>query len=202
VPPAVCQLTTCEAGGLALLVSASGTLPLYPCPANCSSAFAGTATPAGVAHVVTTDRVYDASFTLTSATVSGVADYVEPGAPLCPAAGSAVGEVVIEASAVGVATRSGKPSTVGTVEGAMIRMAYSYQRVGVGLSLVAQGTAWVRLRFPDEGLRSISAPVTAAGSGVFTAELSDVMARCAAPGPLHYQTMVDVVLGLGPQPPT
>lgn len=179
--------------------SASGTLPSFPCPAGCNATFTGTGSGAGTARAEAAGVEYNAAFAVPAGSVGGTANYTEPGAPLCPAIGSAAGTVSLNGSAVGVIHRTSTPAVVGIVTGISFTLDYTYVRVGpLSVVVVTGGTAHLSFWFPDTGSDYFVSSVTGAGPGVFEVDPVEAVNRCLSPGSLGFTVVGDTTLALTP----
>lgn len=171
-------------GTFDLQFAVSGTLPGFPCT-DCTVGFSGSG--AGAGHATSPDGRYNAAFTLPSASVSGEANYTEPGVPFCPTIGSAAGWVSVSGDALGVVHRASTPDVPGTVLSVWLGAQFVYQRTGSSAALVVPyGTAVIMFSFPDTGTGYFISSVLGAGAGAFEANPVTTASGCLTAGPLPF----------------
>jgi hypothetical protein len=169
-----------------------GDLGTFPCPGGCYTPFSGTGTGSGQAEATIAGNTYEAVFTILAGTVTGSANYAEPGFPFCPLIGSATnpstGTVTLSGGSTGVIYRSSSPTFTGTVTGVSVTLGYTYQRVAAAAAIVLTGgSVTVNYFFPGSGSGSFTDPIVAGGGGgVFQVDPVEAEALCTNPGTLHF----------------
>lgn len=170
----------------------------FPCT-GCGAGFGGSGTGAGRAGALIGGSVYDATFTIVGGSVTGFADYTEPGIPFCPVVGSANSPagsfVTLTGGATGVIARS-ELAPVGTVSNVTFTFSYTYVRVGATPAIAITG-GWLTVDYfiPGTGWGSFTNTIVAgAGGGVFVVDPVQAASRCLTPGPLPFSIIGDAVL--------
>lgn len=179
-----------------------GTLPLFPCDEGCQTTFSGSGTGAGNLTFEVDGVTHNATFTIVGGTVSGSAEYSEPGGPFCPAFGFAAspttGSVTLSGGATGIIFRTNPLLPGGTVFDVSTTLGFSYTRVGVTPVIeITGGSVTVRYFIPGSGTGSVTESiVTGEGSGVFVVDPVQAASRCQNPGELAFSIIGDAVLAL------
>ncbi|MDQ3757110.1 MAG: hypothetical protein M3394_04605 [Actinomycetota bacterium] len=191
---------------MTLGIKVAGFLPTFPCGGSCRTEFSGVMTHPGTATVTTGwDRIpgvtsypdptqgWLVTFSMSSATVTGTADYVEPGTPVCPGKGSASGYVQVSAPASGVVTSASNPTVVGQVDAVYPGASFTYDRVGATAAIVAGG--FLRIYFHTvswSGYKDVL--IDGYGDGEFVFDPQQAAGDCLAPGRLDYEVLADIAI--------
>lgn len=175
----------------------SGELPEFPCPDGCLTTFEGIGDGAGNLPVMIDGVPHNATFTIVRGTVTGSADYVEPGFPFCPLVGSAssptTGSVTLSGGATGLIFRTDPLLPIGTVFAATTTLGFTYTRVGATPAIeITGGSTTVDFYIPGSGPGSFTQELAAgAGGGVFEVDPVDAALLCQNPGPLEFTVAGD-----------
>lgn len=200
LPGAVPAEPAAAVGATNVEFNVSGELPTFPCEGRCLTGFGGSGTGAGKASALIGGNLYDATFTLIGAGVSGHAYYTEPGVPFCPAIGVAAndpseGQVTLSGG-TGIIARTGSLHAVGTVSNVNFTFSYAYVRVGATPAIVITGGSLTVTYFiPGAGWGWFTSSIVAgAGSGVFVVDPVQAASRCLTEGSLPFAIIGDAVL--------
>lgn len=178
----------------------SGQLEEFPCPEGCLTTFDGTGDGAGNVPAMIDGVAHNATFTIVRGTVTGSAEYSEPGFPFCPVVGSAAspttGSVTLSGGATGVVFRTDPLLPIGTVFAATTTLDFTYTRVGATPAIeITGGSTTVEYFIPGSGPDSFTQELVAgAGGGVFEVDPVDAVLLCQNPGPLDFTVVGDAVV--------
>lgn len=201
VEPATAWNTGGGAG--AIQFDVKGWLRPFPCTTSggCDTNFAGTGTGGGSVTALVGGVPHEATFTITSGSVNGWANYSQPGPPLCPVFGDAtsLGQVSLSGGATGIIRRTDVlPVTApgGTITSATYQANFSYTRVGATAWLqFTGGSLTINYHIPATGSGTITqAVVGGEGGALFRTDPLMTTARCQIPGELEYQISGDAGL--------